>query len=64
MTISTHPSAIQDYRIQTDRIAAMYGFRFPCKKCGKSSKPAGRKANMVAGKQHGWKCAECAKAKP
>ena len=58
MTISTHPSAIQDYRIQTDRIAAMYGFRFPCKKCGKSSAPAGRKKLAK-----GWMCAECAKPK-
>lgn len=58
------PNEQANFRRTTDKIAAMYGFRFPCRKCGKSSKPAGRKANMVAGKQHGWKCAECAKAKP
>ncbi len=59
--ISAHPAAVQEYRNQTDRIAAMYGFRTLCRKCGKSMGPAGRKKNMVAGKQQGWICAGCVK---
>ncbi len=59
--ISAHPAAVQEYREQTDRIAAMYGFKFPCRKCKKQSAPAGRKRNMVAGKQQGWICAGCVK---
>lgn len=55
------PNAQATYRRTTDKIAAMYGFKFPCRKCKKQSAPAGRKRNMIAGKQQGWVCAECAK---
>jgi hypothetical protein len=37
------PNEQANFRRTTDKIAAMYGFRFPCRKCGKSSPPAGRK---------------------
>ncbi len=53
------PNEQTRYRAETNKRAAMYGFRFPCRVCGKSSPPAGRKKLA-----EGWKCAECAKAKP
>lgn len=52
------PNEQANFRRTTDKIAAMYGFRFPCRKCGKSSPPAGRKKL-----KEGWMCAECAKPK-
>lgn len=52
------PNEMAWFRSETNKRAAMYGFRFPCKKCGKSSAPAGRKKLAK-----GWMCAECAKAR-
>lgn len=50
------PNEQTRYRANTEKVAAMYGHRFLCRKCGQSCAPAGRKkANG-----EGWICAGCA----